>query len=1095
MRGIEANYRNIRRWSAMAALAVFMLGLAQVQAQRGYRLSGNQIVIESQDHWEQWIRPQHVLDVEDGVIQPHFFRRTYNILAEDQGVFERRMEAPKIRRENRTIRTVGRTPVLDDAGNTKLQELKLSKYLDENFERFPGNASQIVLEDEVFTILDTTLVGTKEVTLALRNERTQVRSSQQFELKSKEQFPEYTYFVRPGISRAGSNVEMAANLLDGDESTYWEPDLADTSDNWWVEVDLGRAVVVEKVVLRFVDEGSGDPFRQFRVLTSPEQRVLEAEDSELNFSVVGGTVAPNVDQRTFVLTAEEGSRFAQSGRDDNWTGRLVETIRILVSDSKRFRGGLVSQAEREALPADERGEIVYYIRDESGFEEPVSVEIYESLDPERQGRKEYYIRERPRLSEVEVWGWGDNLSSGLLGRGGTVDMTGPYKATAAFDGDFVSNFRFLVWSPVKIRGVMTIDLGALIWLDNIRTASFGGIIDGYIVRGSDGGRDASGELKWRVISSAEREDNLNDRFRFISDIYDPPLKVRYLHMRNVSTNPGRRGGYNTGFNLGEMMLFAEGHMAEGTMTSDIIRLPGPRNLGAIRWTPGPEQQPAGTEVEIRTRTGDLLVENVRYLDSSGNEKSLKDWENLLSKYRGPVDTTFAIGSGWSPWSRKYLQSGDLVTSPGLRNLIQVQVKFTTQDRQQAASLSSIEVDLFDPVARSLLGEIWPQQVLAGQRDTFEVYLGSTFIESPITERTPGFDEIRLSGPKEMDLHLVGVRIGTEAELEADQPFQAFERDAAGAWVSASGESLEVLAEEESEVWFRLPSVQQSAPTELMPRLYHRITGEGDEVVVGHDEEVLSEGAYGLLSEEERGQILFFKETVDGRLEVVVDRIAYDELAPEEQGPIRYFRKLLGSGGEFAFDVQGDSLTQASYNALDRSARGVVVGGGRLVQVRVAGTVYLNGTAVQAFTRLADPSAADEGLWQQAEGGETTSLAAGQGLSVGVPVGGKVLDEMVLSPNPFTPNGDGINDELEVSFSLFQVTSARPVRLRVYGLDGQLLWQGEQPVQSGVHALRWPGVDQAGEVVPPGLYICQLHVGADADNSKSTTLSRLVAVAY
>ena len=143
--------------------------------------------------------------------------------------------------------------------------------------------------------------GDKEVRLSLRNERTGSRSRKTFETKSKEQFPEYAYSVRPGISRAGSNVDSAAYIFDGKPSTYWEPDLADTSDNWWVEIDLGRVVVVEKVVLHFVDEAEGDPFRQFRVLASPEQRVLLTEESEFgstneyqwgNLSVVGGTVAP-----------------------------------------------------------------------------------------------------------------------------------------------------------------------------------------------------------------------------------------------------------------------------------------------------------------------------------------------------------------------------------------------------------------------------------------------------------------------------------------------------------------------------------------------------------------------------------------------------------------------------------------------------------------------------------------------------------------------------------------------------------------------------------------------------------------------------------
>ena len=46
-----------------------------------------------------------------------------------------------------------------------------------------------------------------------------------------------------GVSGAGSNLETAVNIIDGDERTFWEPDAEDEIDNWYVEIDLGRASV------------------------------------------------------------------------------------------------------------------------------------------------------------------------------------------------------------------------------------------------------------------------------------------------------------------------------------------------------------------------------------------------------------------------------------------------------------------------------------------------------------------------------------------------------------------------------------------------------------------------------------------------------------------------------------------------------------------------------------------------------------------------------------------------------------------------------------------------------------------------------------
>ena len=64
----------------------------------------------------------------------------------------------------------------------------------------------------------------------------------------------------------GSSPGTAANLIDGDAQTTWGPDPRSPLKDWWVEVNLGRLVVVRKIVVRFAEEGEGDPFVQFKVL-------------------------------------------------------------------------------------------------------------------------------------------------------------------------------------------------------------------------------------------------------------------------------------------------------------------------------------------------------------------------------------------------------------------------------------------------------------------------------------------------------------------------------------------------------------------------------------------------------------------------------------------------------------------------------------------------------------------------------------------------------------------------------------------------------------------------------------------------------------
>jgi hypothetical protein len=1031
----------------------------------------------------------------DGVVRSHFFRRVYDVIAEDIDRFEKPVETPGIRKEDLAIANLERRIAYTEEGELELGKTKkISSFLNENYLRFPGNETHIVIGQQIFAITDTTMSSDgKEVTMSLRNIDNGSTSTQTFETKKKAQFPTYADFQRIGISRAGSNIEMAANILDGDPTTYWEPDLQEDNDKWWVEVDLGRVLVVEKIVLHFVDQELGDPFRQFRVLITPEQKLIQGQSRVLNFAVVGLTNAPNTDERTVEFSAETNPNFALGDEETDWTGRLGQTIRIQISESKLGRGRQVSEEQWQALSPAERGDILYYIRDQTGFEEPVSEEIFLSLPAQQQGGKDFFVRERPRLSRIEVWGWGDNLSHNLLEGGGSIDFDGPERPIAGFDANWATSFRMPGWfSNNPTAAVMTVDLGALVRLDAMRIGASRDF-PGYVLEGADGSRDAAGKLRWRRLSPVERE---GGGYRLAAENFEPAVSVRFLNLRLPGVT--RTSGFF--YSLNDIMLFTEGYVAAAPLVSDIIRLPGPRNLGAIRWDPGPDAAPEGTEVEIRTRTGDLLVEQIRHFDTNGLEKTKTEWEKLITSFKGPVDTSFVIGGGWSNWSQKYLRPGDQVTSPGLRNFMQVQVNFTSDNRFETAEIRSFEIDLVSPAAFNLIGEIWPQQSLPGKLDTFEVFVRPTFIDAPVTSTTPGFDEVLLKGADGGNLELLGLSLGTEEEFSSSQPRSIFSRSADGTFLNDNGDVLKVSGQGEDSLWVQLPAMVTSLSAAEQARTYNRITPQDGEVVVSQSGDLLTEAAYGLLTEDERGSILYFKQTLDNNgnpiLEEVAGRGEYEVLEPEQRGPVRYFRKQLGGGSQVPFDAAGNALEQGTYNALPASERGFVLGQGTLVRLRFATTVFLNGTTMKVFVLNSSLDGDDEDpLWQQVEAGNATDLTASQDLSIRVPFSGNVLDNVELPTNPFTPNGDGINDELKISFSVLKVSQERNVWLRIYGLDGRLIWDRQQVAQSGAHTFRWTGTDHSGNTVPPGLYICQIHLDVDSDKVDGNTISRLVAVVY
>ena len=73
--------------------------------------------------------------------------------------------------------------------------------------------------------------------------------------------------VAQGGVEAGSNQADARLLIDGDPGTSWGPDVENSPlKDWWVTLNLGRLVVVQKIVVRFAEEGMGDPLLQFKVL-------------------------------------------------------------------------------------------------------------------------------------------------------------------------------------------------------------------------------------------------------------------------------------------------------------------------------------------------------------------------------------------------------------------------------------------------------------------------------------------------------------------------------------------------------------------------------------------------------------------------------------------------------------------------------------------------------------------------------------------------------------------------------------------------------------------------------------------------------------
>ena len=111
-------------------------------------------------------------------------------------------------------------------------------------------------------------------------------------------------------------------------------------------------------------------------------------------------------------------------------------------------------------------------------------------------------------------------------------------------------------------------------------------------------------------------------------------------------------------------------------------------------------------------------------------------------------------------------------------------------------------------------------------------------------------------------------------------------------------------------------------------------------------------------------------------------------------------------------------------------------------------------------------------------GDAMSELLSDALDVRTQLKGRLLSAVQVVPNPFSPNGDGVNDQAQFSYTLLRLTDGVPLETEIYTLAGnrvRLLDAGEGG--SAFYQVTWDGRDDQGELVAPGLYIYRVVVEA------------------
>ena len=115
----------------------------------------------------------------------------------------------------------------------------------------------------------------------------------------------------------------------------------------------------------------------------------------------------------------------------------------------------------------------------------------------------------------------------------------------------------------------------------------------------------------------------------------------------------------------------------------------------------------------------------------------------------------------------------------------------------------------------------------------------------------------------------------------------------------------------------------------------------------------------------------------------------------------------------------------------------------------------------------------------------------------------LLGQVRSVPEVFSPNGDGINDNTVIQFTLARVSEPQAVEIGIYDIQGQLVRRLDTATLGAGQYLRpstptaatpglWDGRDNAAQLVPPGLYLVQVRVQLEREE---VTRMRTVAVVY
>ncbi len=208
---------------------------------------------------------------------------------------------------------------------------------------------------------------------------------------------------------------------------------------------------------------------------------------------------------------------------------------------------------------------------------------------------------------------------------------------------------------------------------------------------------------------------------------------------------------------------------------------------------------------------------------------------------------------------------------------------------------------------------------------------------------------------------------------------------------------------------------------------------------------------------------------------------FDEIEITSSADMHYRGiRIDGEAAAAAATPQQDGFRLRLDDRLRRDAR---------VEIDFESTVFVNRTR---YETVLFNSALGTDVRQRVDEGDASADVENETVSVSLPTRGPMLQNLELSSPVITPNGDGVNDRLDIRFDLMRLLEPRRLRVRLFDLGGATIAELlDSEAMAGKVDLVWDGSTGSSRATP-GLYILSVEIEGDAGDER---LQRTLGVAY